>query len=36
MAFYIDYGMSPGMNNARDYALEIGALIEFREIGKNK
>lgn len=35
IAFYTDYGISPGMNKARDRALSAGKIIEYRIIGEN-
>jgi hypothetical protein len=32
--FYIDYGMSKGMEYARGFSMGSGVQLEFREIGK--
>ncbi len=32
--FYIDYGMSKGMEYARGFAIGLGVKVEYRKIGK--
>jgi hypothetical protein len=32
IVFYTDYGMSPGMKRAYEYALDIKHNVEFRKI----
>jgi len=32
--FYVDYGMSKGMEYARGFSMGSGVQLEFREIGK--
>ena len=35
MVLYVDYNISPGMKDAREYAEGLGVKVELRRIGEN-
>jgi len=35
VVFYVDYEMSPGMRDAREYAVDLEVPVELRRIGRN-